>query len=401
MPKESAAAVAEMPDGRDSLTAESGRRWFTRLRRRGSSATHVPDQADLQANPLLAFGPERGAAPAAVASDRVPARPRRTPLVGRLLAIGAIACASVLAAGVGVSLLRGAGSQRLSAPASGRLTLATQPVGAPVTIDGVARGSTPLTVTLSPGPHHVTLGNGADQRDLPVNLSAGADVTQYFELATPKPAVTQGGKIAVVTDPSGARVFIDGRASGTSPVTAVDQSAGDHKVAVSTRSGSAERTVAVANGATTSVVFSLGRAAPPAAGWVAFTAPFDVQIRDGDVVVSTGRAARIMLPAGSHGISLANSDLQFEETRQIEVTAGQTTTLKVDPPKATLSANARPWADVIVDGRAVGQTPIANLSIAIGPHDVIFRHPQLGEQRRAIVVTVRGANRVAVDLTKP
>jgi hypothetical protein len=66
-----------------------------------------------------------------------------------------------------------------------------------------------------------------------------------------------------------------------------------------------------------------------------------------------------------------------------------------------VSANARPWADVIVDGISVGQTPIANLQLTIGTHDVVFRHPQLGERRQAVTVTQNGPNRIAVDLTKP
>ena len=65
-----------------------------------------------------------------------------------------------------------------------------------------------------------------------------------------------------------------------------------------------------------------------------------------------------------------------------------------------LSANARPWADVLIDGISVGQTPIANLAVPIGTHQVVFRHPQLGERRESVVVGVKGPNRIAVDLTK-
>jgi hypothetical protein len=65
-----------------------------------------------------------------------------------------------------------------------------------------------------------------------------------------------------------------------------------------------------------------------------------------------------------------------------------------------LSANARPWADVWIDGNDVGQTPIANLAVPIGTHQVIFRHPQFGERRQTIVVTTNGPNRIAMDLSK-
>jgi hypothetical protein len=62
--------------------------------------------------------------------------------------------------------------------------------------------------------------------------------------------------------------------------------------------------------------------------------------------------------------------------------------------------NAIPWADVSVDGQPVGQTPIGNLALTIGPHEVLFRHPQLGEQRHAVTVTMKAPARLSVDLRK-
>jgi hypothetical protein len=62
--------------------------------------------------------------------------------------------------------------------------------------------------------------------------------------------------------------------------------------------------------------------------------------------------------------------------------------------------NARPWADVLIDGIAAGQTPLANVALAIGPHQITFRHPELGERTERVVITAKGVNRVAVDLDK-
>jgi hypothetical protein len=59
-----------------------------------------------------------------------------------------------------------------------------------------------------------------------------------------------------------------------------------------------------------------------------------------------------------------------------------------------VSINAVPWADVLVDGSAAGQTPLANVSLPIGPHEIVFRHPQLGERKRTVVVTVEGLAKV-------
>jgi hypothetical protein len=65
-----------------------------------------------------------------------------------------------------------------------------------------------------------------------------------------------------------------------------------------------------------------------------------------------------------------------------------------------MNVNARPWAEVTLDGESLGQTPISNSTVSVGTHQLAFRHPQLGERRQTVVVTAKGPNRVAVDLTK-
>jgi hypothetical protein len=41
---------------------------------------------------------------------------------------------------------------------------------------------------------------------------------------------------------------------------------------------------------------------------------------------------------------------------------------------------------------------MANLPIAIGPHEVVFRHPQLGEKRQAVSVTMKAPVRLSIDM---
>jgi hypothetical protein len=55
---------------------------------------------------------------------------------------------------------------------------------------------------------------------------------------------------------------------------------------------------------------------------------------------------------------------------------------------------------VSLDGASLGQTPISNLQVAVGTHEMVFRHPQLGERRQSVTVTAKGPNRIAADLTK-
>jgi hypothetical protein len=46
----------------------------------------------------------------------------------------------------------------------------------------------------------------------------------------------------------------------------------------------------------------------------------------------------------------------------------------------------------------VGETPIANIQVAIGQHEITFRHPQFGERRQFVTVTAGQTARVGIDL---
>ena len=69
-------------------------------------------------------------------------------------------------------------------------------------------------------------------------------------------------------------------------------------------------------------------------------------------------------------------------------------------PTGYLSLNALPWAEVWVDGNAVGTTPLANLSLPIGSHEVLWRHPTLGDRRQLVIVKAKTPARAGVDFTR-
>jgi eukaryotic-like serine/threonine-protein kinase len=287
-----------------------------------------------------------------------------------------------------------------AATATGNLAIETEPVGSEVLVDGERRGMTPLKMALTPGAHVVTIRNAGQERTVPLTIAAGADVTQHFEMRT-RESVALVGRLSVTTEPPGAKVTVDGHPRGLSPLTVADLTADEHTVTVASESGSAERKVVVAPGGTASVMFALaGKASGPVGGWLSVSSPFDVEVVENSDVIGSSRTNRIMVAAGRHDVVLTNASLGYHEAKKIEVTAGRITTIRVEPPQVSLNVNARPWADVTVDGASVGQTPIANLPVTVGSHDLVFRHPQLGERKQTIVVTANGTNRIAVDLTK-
>src|SRR5215831_8919185 len=210
--------------------------------------------------------------------------------------------------------------------------------------------------------------------------AATANVAQNVEPRHEIDTLKTAGRLSIVTDPAGARVEIDGRPRGVSPVVIDGLAAAKYRITVVSDGGVAERTIAVSNDVMTEVVFSLPRPTAPVAGWLAIKSAFPVEMLEHDEIVGTSGAAKIMLAAGPHQVVLRNETLGFEATRTVAVVAGQVTAVEIDPPKALVNVNARPWADVLIDGATVGQTPLSSLSLTVGPQQVTFRHPQLGER---------------------
>jgi hypothetical protein len=309
----------------------------------------------------------------------------------------AAAAALAIVAGGGVF-----GARRFFAPAAamaattGTVSITTNPSGAQVVIDGRTRGVSPLSIALNPGPHSMELrGPVGDPRIMSFNVTAGTSVSQFFDL--PKAAAL--GQMEVRTEPAGAQVTVDDVPRGTSPLVVDRLTAGEHVVAVAGPAGSVKQHVTITPGTTAAVVVPLAPEAP-ASGWVSIKAPVEVQLYENKRLLGTSESDRIMVPAGRHEIEIVNDTLGYRATRTVQVAPGKVTPLKAEWPKGTMSLNATPWAEVWVDGEKVGETPIGNLSVPIGAHEVIFRHPELGEQRQAVSITVNAPARLSVDMRK-
>ncbi len=286
------------------------------------------------------------------------------------------------------------------AQGKGTLAVTTNPAGANVVIDGQQRGRAPMTLELVAGEHVLQVGLNGSSRTVPFKVTPGAEVSQVIDL--PK-VDAPNGQLQVRTEPSGARVLVDGQKRGTSPVKIDNLSPGSHNVTVEGQGGSVSQDVTIESGVTASLVVPLAApaaAAAPVSGWIAITAPIDVQIFENGQLLGTNRSEKIMAPVGRHELNISNDALGYRVTRSITVVAGQVSSMRIDPPKGSISLNAVPWAEVWIDGDRVGETPIGNFAITLGSHEVVFRHPDLGEQRFMSTVTLNAPARVTADLRR-
>ena len=283
--------------------------------------------------------------------------------------------------------------------ATGTLRIDSDPAGAAVDIDGAPRGITPLTLDLAPGTHAVTVTHGDDVQQIKAEVTAGALNAQHLRWAASTAATaTRNGRLDVSSDPAGGTVSVDGVQRGTAPLSVDDLTPGEHQVAVQMSGRTQRRTVIIEAGATASLVVTNAAPAGGESGWLAPRAAAQLQIFENGRLVGNTESERIMLPVGSHDIEFVADALGFRARRTITITPGQTTNATMSLPQAAVNLNAVPWADVTVDGKDMGQTPLANLMLTIGTHLVTFRHPQFGDKQMNVTVSLKEPARVAVDM---
>lgn len=211
--------------------------------------------------------------------------------------------------------------------------------------------------------------------------------------APPQPSLAEGGALALDTKPAGAKVLLDGVPAGETPLTLENVPAGRHTVTFVTATGSVKRNIRVEAGKTASVdvaVFS---------GWVAVFAPVVMDIAENGKSIGTTEQGRLMLPPGRHQLTFTNRDLGYSSSQAVDIEPGEERSVNLQPT-GTLNLNALPWAEVWIDGKKVGDTPIAGLRLPLGIHDIVFRHPQLGERTQTTTVRADTASAAAVDFTK-
>jgi hypothetical protein len=175
------------------------------------------------------------------------------------------------------------------------------------------------------------------------------------------------GSVRVTTTPAGAKVTVDGKPHGVTPVTVGDLSPGNHEVTLESSAGTVRRTVAIAANQTALVEESIF------SGWLAVYAPFEIVISEANRVLRPDERGQILLPPGMHDLRVSNRTLGYEATWNVEIKPGATTNLRVTPEPSKLTVTSPEPAEVWVDGTKVGDTPLNGAPVPLGTHDVLVK----------------------------
>jgi hypothetical protein len=271
----------------------------------------------------------------------------------------------------------------------GTATFASVPSGAQVFVDGQPVGTTPVRVELQVGRHNVELQLKGAKRTQSLEVVHGQDVGVAIDWKA-KPV----GGLQAASVPPGAKVIIDGRTRGVTPLTLHDIVAGQHTVVLETALGSVRRQITVSEGRTETLSESIY------AGWLHVSAPIDVVLFEGVKPLQLDTSNRVLLRPGVHEITAQNRELGFNLTQSVEIEPGATATLDIDTQYSSLTVKGPDGATVFVDAEKVGETPLVNHPVKIGSRDIKVVDPSGATYHLTVNVT-RAPAQVNVDFPKP
>jgi PEGA domain len=281
-------------------------------------------------------------------------------------------------------------------------TFRTELDGAEVKIDGDSIGKTPITVALTPGPHQIIVtapdGRSAEQQ---IEVRNGSKKLSLM-IPLPEPG-GEGSSMSVLSEPTGARVLLDGTVAGTTPFAGPVEP-GVHVIAVEADGRlRQERQISAKQGRDVQLSFVLPAMPKDPA--------LSIESEPVGALVSIDKKERGRTPyvgplgAGPHQVVLAlegrrsvATDISMPKDRdmslRLELPAGSGSSV----PRLTISSQP-PGAIITLDGVEVGPTPWSE-EVKAGDRKVAVKlDGYKSDERKVPVATGRDAD-VSFALTR-
>jgi len=235
-----------------------------------------------------------------------------------------------------------------------------------------------------------------------VAIGEAAFIARLLTQSQPPPA---RASVTIESSQPGTTVMVDGRPAGAAPVK-MDVTGETRAIRVIPAEAAAPApppaaTAAAANGDAAKTAAELEQAAArQKSGGVTFVSPIALDVFEGDRVLGSTSSGPIVASAGAHTLDLVNTALGYRVRQSVTIRAGTIARVPITPPMGRLSINAQPWAQVLIDDTAVGETPLANVPATLGEHQITFRHPQFGERRERVIVRADAPARVSTTFQR-
>ncbi|HEY3380794.1 MAG TPA: PEGA domain-containing protein [Vicinamibacterales bacterium] len=271
----------------------------------------------------------------------------------------------------------------------GTVKVGSDPAGAEIAVDGEPRGRTPTTLVLRAGPHQLEWRSGGSVSSKRITVVSDRQITATMSL----PRGNQRGGLRLTTYPIPGKISLDGNLVGQTPLRVTDLEPGDHAMFVETSLGTQEVHVVVEPG-------KISTLAVPTVSWIKVAAPFELKVYEEARLLGTTGNAPVMVSPGRHTFSFVNQALALKLPQFVDVAPGQFVIVPLELPLGMMNLYADQTAEVTLDGKVIGQTPMASLPTPLGPHEVVFRHPRYGEVRYTVMVTLAAPVGLTVTFRK-
>jgi hypothetical protein len=234
-------------------------------------------------------------------------------------------------------------------------------------------------------------------------VAAGEAIALTRLTLRPPTVVLTDSSIVVESPQPGYTVMVDGKPVGSTPVKVRvnPKTQAIRLVPASPAASGIDPAAAAAKAETDRAAAALTLAAArQRTGGLQIRTPINLTVLEGDRVLGSTADGPIVAAAGTRQLDFVNPTLGFRTRQSVTIRAGVIAPLTITPPMGRISINAQPWAQVLIDDEPVGETPLANVQVPIGEHQITFRHPQLGERRERVTVRADAPARVSTTFQR-
>jgi hypothetical protein len=132
----------------------------------------------------------------------------------------------------------------------------------------------------------------------------------------------------------------------------------------------------------------------PESGIMRISSPMPLKVVEGGRALGSIPGSDLKLSPGKHEIELVNETVGYRLLHAVEITGGENVLLQIAPRPGSITVEAAVGTEVSIDGRAMGRTPIAAVTLVPGEYQVAFRSARGTTDRQRVVVKPDGTTHV-------
>jgi hypothetical protein len=227
---------------------------------------------------------------------------------------------------------------------------------------------------------------GREYWQMAMRNPVAAKVREAAAIVSPKaPALavdTSVGQLHITAAPASARVTIDGKARGVTPLLVENLKVGTHAVVLSSADGTVEESVKITGGDTQELAESIYP------GWLAVYSPFDIVISERGKALALDERHQLLLSPGEHTLRIGNFSLGYDNTQRVTIKPGAVAAVSIAPPKSTLTVKTSSAAEVFLDGKLLGDAPV-EAPVDLGTHSLVVKYATGEQRQQSVTVTAK------------